>query len=164
MMTCSYRLIQGISVGVAGEDQEAGARFSKIERALSLIGEVAPRRLQRIRADLGQILVGPGRSALLWVPTRTCVIPQSRVDRASVSAVALSVVHEAAHARLARAGVRPYPRRKFRMEVLCVGEELGFASLLPETRFPSRDVVIDELRELQRDLRARSPERRAPHN
>ncbi len=163
-MLCSFRLAHGISVGIPRDEGQADERFAKVERALTLIGDLAPRRLERVRSDLSEILVGPGRRASLWVRSRTCVLPDSQVDRRSVSHVALMIVHEAAHARLARAGVRDRLERRHRVEILCVGEEIEFASRLPQDRFPSRDVVIAELRECQAKLNAKVPPRGAPHN
>ena len=153
---CTFRRIHGISVGDADAPQ-AAARLLKVEQALSLIAEVDPRRLQRISSDLRRILVLPAAKAHLWERSLTCVIPQSLVERDSASLVALRVVHEATHARLTRAGVRFLPERIYRMEVLCVQEEIRLASLLPLERFPSRNALVEELRGIQERHGARIP-------
>ena len=127
--------------------------FTAVTQALDLIAKLDPRRMRRMRHDLHRIVIGR-RPTSFSVIGRACYLDSTELSR-STGIVALSLVHEAVHARFARAGVLPSGRNAAREEVRCNREELAFLDRMEAAGWSS----IPKLRSWLQDTRARDAER-----
>jgi hypothetical protein len=125
-------------------DIETAQAINRLSDALALISVYAPHRFRRMRHDFAEIWVRrfPCRAAYYPEP-RACLIELTfLVNPAHTAAeVAASLVHEAVHARLGRAGVQVGPEDKAREERLCREAELEFGLAIP-----GGEVVVERAR------------------
>jgi hypothetical protein len=106
--------------------------FAKVTRALDLIAERDARRLARIQRDV-RVICGDLAGYSHWYdPLRLMVLVWPAVFPTRVEDVALTIVHEATHARIYRAGIAYDEDARARIEAVCVGQEATFARLLPD--------------------------------
>jgi hypothetical protein len=104
--------------------------FGRVQRALELIARYEPRRLDRIRRDVRTICGisnGPNhyeRSGRAIVLTWPSIL-------ATPAELAMTIVHEATHGRIADRGIAYLPENRARIETACVRQEAEFARLLP---------------------------------
>jgi hypothetical protein len=149
----------GCRVGVIrGSDAEAvGAR---IDAALEVITQLDPRRAVWLRSARVRIVASHIRLAQYWYTTDAIVLDQAFALTASDAYLALAIVHEATHARIARAGIWPWPDLVPRLEVRCHREEIAFAQCLPRAAYPGTDTAIAQYEERIRIYRARLAEHR----
>ncbi len=119
-------------------DIETAAVLTRLDEALALLEQYAPRRLRHLERDLAQFLIVryPCRGA--YMPdTRTCLTELTFLARRDISAavVASSILHEGIHARVAqfRKRVGGYSRDedRAREERLCRRGEIAFGKALP---------------------------------
>jgi len=128
--------LHGIPVTVLNSrpDVETAQAMSRLSDALALISVYAPRRLRHMRHDFARVWVQrfPCRAAYYPEP-RACLIELTFLvnPRHTAAEVAASLVHEAVHARLARAGVHAGVDGKAREERLCREAELEFGLAIP---------------------------------
>jgi hypothetical protein len=131
-------VIEGLTVAVfleRGEEREQA--FDKVEEALKLISRHDPVRFSRLRKDVKRILVAGSDSYRrgYWVRrSATCVLTSRYVGTPEIRSreVAGTIVHEATHARLERAGIRTTATSRDRVERLCVKAQLAFARRIPD--------------------------------
>jgi len=113
------------------EDHEPYAQ--RVANALALIGTHDPNRMRRIQRDLSAILVwplvSPGAGAEYHPTERVCALYSKDIKDKHSALVALSIVHEATHARLAAIAVTW--ENIARIEAICLRQELAFAERLP---------------------------------
>lgn len=139
--------LHGIPVTVLNTrpDIETAQAMNRLSDALALISVYAPHRLRRMRHDFAEIWVRrfPCRAAYYPEP-RACLIELTFLvnPRHTAAEVAASLVHEAVHARLARAGIRIDPEDKAREERLCREAEMEFGLAIP-----GGEVVVERARE-----------------
>ncbi len=135
--------LKGFDVLVMRSRSETVEALTKIELALQLIERSDARRFTRMRADVHRIVVTSLASAGAYLHrSRTCYLSESMIASSSTFIVAIVLVHEATHARIDHAGVRPYRDRKSRYETLCIRQELAFAATLPKSEYPTIDEWI----------------------
>ena len=138
--------LEGIPVTVLNSrpDIETAQAINRLSDALALISAYTPHRLRRMRDDFAAIWVRrfPCRAAY-YPEQRACLIELTFLvnPRHSAAEVAASLVHEAVHARLARARVRTSTEGKAREERLCREAELEFGLAVPDGQ-----VVIERAR------------------
>lgn len=111
------------------------AGISIVSAALDLIASVDPVRFTRLRRDLRRIFVtGCSADAQYWAELDMCLLRGDVLLRKDITPaqIALTLVHEGTHARLAKAGFAYSPTSRNRHEVLCIKAEFAFASRLPE--------------------------------
>jgi hypothetical protein len=130
------RELRGISVSVYGARDQIPEVLDRLDRALALIEAHDPRRLRRLRTDLPRILVGGAETThdATYMAFANCVVITTRYATAPdlpVERLALLLVHEATHARIAHRGLTYAVGARGRMEVMCVNQELEFAKRLP---------------------------------
>jgi hypothetical protein len=106
----------------------------RLDQALGLIAQYAPRRYRRLQQDVGEMIVQrfPCRGA--FFPDRRAILTELTfvVNRDFTPAqVAASIVHEAQHARVARVLRGDVANRRPREERLCRKAELEFGLALP---------------------------------
>lgn len=108
--------------------------LARLEEALGLILTHAPRQGRRLRRDLAGIWVQrfPCRGAFIS-EARACLTELTFLHHPAITPpeVAASILHEGAHARVARMGVGKRPDRAAREERLCRRVELEFGRAVP---------------------------------
>jgi hypothetical protein len=109
---------------------DAAEAFMKVGTALALIAQADPRRYRRIAADMPRIFVRRGGGSAYWSLVDTCVLEDRHVRQDPRANVALTIVHEAAHARLYRRGIRYWPDLVERIEHRCIMEQILFTRRL----------------------------------
>ncbi len=115
------------------ESRTGDRLFERIDEVMGLIESVDPGRLARMRQSFGRVVVmpsgGPSGSYLHFLDG--CGLAADHLLAASASSVAMTLVHEATHARLHRAGI-PYNRKlRTRIEAVCLRAEIDFGRRLP---------------------------------
>lgn len=134
--------VLGISVRAqVARDQEREA-LRRLTDALNLVRTIDPRRFERLRRDLSYVVLRPTGGACYWVLSNACVLDLSDVLTRPASTTALMIVHEATHARLARAGMLPTARRRRRIEKRCLKEERCFTCLLERAGFAGAERLL----------------------
>jgi len=104
---------------------------AKVSLALDLIGLHAPRRLGQVQRELRWVILVAGSANHFLPGLRAHVVGAREIREASPEFLAVSLVHEATHARLERLGFRFKPEREWRIEALCVDEAASLAARLP---------------------------------
>ncbi len=126
--------VVGVKVCVLYDDQEIVLK--KVTGALQLLSEHDPAALQRIRRDLtGGIRVDRilQNSAQFSSRSFSCQLEFGSVNGEMPSEeLALTLVHEATHARLWRLGVGYEEALRARVEQICMRRELAVARKLPD--------------------------------
>lgn len=128
------REVLGVRVCVLHDEQESA--LEKVTGALRLLANHEPAALRRLRRDLtGGIRVEPILQNRAQFDPRSfsCQIELAAVsDVMSSEELALTLVHEATHARLWRLGVRYDEALRTRIEKICIRRELAVAHKLPD--------------------------------
>lgn len=138
-------LVEGIEVCVHANDGEYDAVLAKVGAALRLIGELDPRRLERLRQDVRSILVIHAGQSAFGYASRLMQLDLPLVTRGSAGMVAIVIVHEAAHARLAAAGIITTRHTEARIERRCVLEQIAFMRLLEEAGWRGLPKAMEQL-------------------
>lgn len=100
--------------------------FNRIIEAINLIQEVDERRFDWIWNGMQKFYVSRDLPTQFWSRHGTCVLNASKIATGKRADIALSIVHEAAHARLCRSGIYAWPDIRQRIEGVCVREEMRF--------------------------------------
>ena len=117
----------GVTVGLfLLGDQSPLLLLERVTNALDLIAEVDPRRYRRLQHDDVRLLVEDGPMCQYLSMTNTCVLSLDAVQNRPREQLALAIIHEAAHARLYRAGVGFERKHQARQERCCVLEQIDF--------------------------------------
>jgi hypothetical protein len=128
-------------------DKNGSAVASKIDQALNLISEFDSRRYHQIKRDVKRIWVAAaqGYSAQWMDELQTCVLDADYFRRTDISAseMAITIVHEATHARLFKFKIGYTEEIRERVERICIKSEIAFAKRLPDGQ---RLVEISESR------------------
>lgn len=126
--------VLGVDVVDLTRDLSGALVMQELEGVVRLIDRVDSRIVLGLKRRAPQIAVvrGYAWAGQYWHQLRTIAIEASVVERQVPEAVAMTIVHEAAHARVAALGI-PYLRYRRRIEELCVSEEIAFARKLPGT-------------------------------
>jgi hypothetical protein len=129
--------IRGLPVRILNTRRDIDTQHvvERLTQALDLIAAHAPRRFRRLQQDFAGIVVRrfPCRGAFFH-ETRECLVELTFTvnPRHTLAEIAASIVHEAAHARVARmCGPLPADQRP-REERLCRQAELEFGLALPD--------------------------------
>jgi hypothetical protein len=127
------RRIDGTWVGVYG-DRSDRHLLCRVEEALMLIKQHDAVRYRRVHRDIDGIWVHPlptSRGQFISALNR-CDLDRRFVAISSPTSIAATIVHEAAHAHpcLRKIG---YPEAlRYRIEQICMRQELAFARRLPD--------------------------------
>lgn len=114
----------------------------RLQEALSLIREKDPRRFARMQRDLRHIVVKPTQGAFYWILSNTCVLESPEILARSPAILALTVIHEATHARLTNAGIYPSAATVQRIEERCIAEERSFTILLRQAGYSGTERLL----------------------
>lgn len=134
--TTERRVVRGIPVLVHNSrpDIDSEQVLARLDGALALIEEHAPHRLRRMRRDFERIWVRryPCRGAYLPAE-RTCIVELTFLvnPEFTLAEIAATILHEAAHARLDRAGVAYDRVSAARHERFCRRAELELGDVRP---------------------------------
>lgn len=132
-------VIDGIEVIDVAEVDGAGT-LDGLRAALSVIADRDPRRFGRLRQDLRRIMLVKAGGPEYASEFDACILRSGYVREGTPAAVATTIVHEAAHARLCRAGIGYGAGIRARVEAACVKEQIAFAE-----RLGDQD-ILDHLR------------------
>jgi hypothetical protein len=118
---------RGVTIGLfLLGDQSPLVIREQVTKALDLIAEVDPRRYTGLRHDHVRVLVEDGPMSHYLSLTNTCVLSLDVVQNQPTERIALTIVHEATHARLYRGGVGYDRKNQARRERRCVLEQVDF--------------------------------------
>jgi len=117
-------------VDLTDDGEDPTPYFAKVMSALEIIARHQPKRLDRIRRDLRYILIFKQPGATYWDDLRACTLSAQFVASKDTEVIALSVVHEATHARISSRGIPYDPAHQARIERVCVHEEVSLVRLL----------------------------------
>lgn len=104
----------------------------QISRALELIRDTLPSVYARMRRDVAKIVLLKAGAPEFWPFGKAIVLKKATVERAELPLLAMTLVHEAMHARLWSAGIGYPSKARARIEALCVGAEVRLARELPD--------------------------------
>lgn len=108
--------------------------FARVTLALGLIERYDPRWIRRMRRDFSGIWLGGAPGPCFEVMTRRCVLSWNSVMNGGIINLALTLIHEATHARIASRGAWRYRSvPEARHEEAAVRQETAFAARLPAT-------------------------------
>lgn len=121
---------QVVNVQLAGPEPWV---FARVGDVLDLVARTDPLRFARMQRDVRRIAivwVNGAAAGSYWPDWRACVLAGWHLRDDKVAAVAMTLVHEAVHARLWRRGLRYTRALRPRIERLCVEAEVAFAERL----------------------------------
>ena len=123
--------VDGLWIG-AFCDEDQHEALSRVESALALIKARDVHRYRRVTASFDSIWVsylhGPVGQ---YVPElKRCQLDPKFVLSSPTDFVASTIVHEAIHARLLKAGIPYTYENRYRVEQVCIRQELAFAKRL----------------------------------
>jgi len=126
--------VLGLAIVDLTRDESGALVMQELSAIVRLIDSVDPLFVSRLRTRAPQIAVVRGYTwaGQYWHHLQTLAIEASVVERQVPEAVAMTIVHEAAHARIAARGIS-YLQHRRRIEERCVREEIAFATKLPGT-------------------------------
>lgn len=104
--------------------------FARVDAALDVIGRHQSRRLLRIKRDVHRFLIVDQAGPEFWPRLHACVLTPRGLSLDDEE-VAVTIVHEAMHARLYATGIPYHPELRDRIERCCVKQEIAFAHSLP---------------------------------
>jgi hypothetical protein len=131
------RTIDGLWVGSCARDRknEREITLRRVEEALRLIKLYDPLSYSRIIRDLKRIWVNlvPHYNAWYLHPLQACVLDGRYVlsETTTLEQIALTIIHEATHARLERCGIDYDEKLRQRIEAVCLRREFAFVAKLP---------------------------------
>lgn len=130
ILRVSRHAVRGIEVVSIAETQNLWRAISGLANALELIAVHDPLRFERMRHDLRRILLSDGVGPEYISSIGACLLSVAFVENCSTLQLALTLVHEATHARLSRAGIGRAPAKRDRLEGVCINAEHRFGERL----------------------------------
>jgi hypothetical protein len=140
------RKFTGFELVCLADHAEAQVAFRQLASALALIAQYDPKLLVRMRRNMPRILIVPpgGAHGRFWSFANGCAIDVHHAIRDPVPSVAMTLVHEATHARIHRNGI-PYGLvTRMRIERACLRREIEFGS-----RVPGAEALVNEARSVR---------------
>ena len=131
-LTCPRKQVRGFEVVDLGASGSLEFFTRKVSDALQLIETHDPPRFARIRRDMKRFALIPGGGEFYHHGLNAYVMDVGSAQTRSVSELAATIVHEATHARLMRAGFFPTEAEKEEVERICTEAEASFAEKLPD--------------------------------
>lgn len=132
LLAFSKTRIEGFDVvDWAGLEGSFSTCVHRLKTALQLIREKDPRRFKRVQRDVRRFLVAETSGEEFLPSIRACLITITTLKSRTTEEIAMTIVHEATHARFHSRGIDYSYRRRARIEEACVASEVAFSSLLP---------------------------------
>lgn len=119
----------------AGLQAPQSTTTERVVGALAVVQRYAPELYRQILRDMTTVYVAQVSRAHYLVDLHVCVLPIGQVLEEEPTTLAFTLVHEAAHARIARAGIGWWPRTEGRIESACLRREGHLASRLEVAGF-----------------------------
>lgn len=126
MIYCGIRFVDATDVG------DPTADLDRLKNACELLEYYDVYRFRQLRRFISTIVIEenlPAR-AVYFIGTSTCAVTRKLLSETTAS-IAAALVHEAAHARIDRLGVRQFGYRLERIEQICMREEIEFVKHFP---------------------------------
>lgn len=139
------RTIGGVQIRVASAQDQAERIFHKVEAALRLVDTYAPELYDRLCSDVRYIQFSEASGGHYIVGTATCRIGIDFAMRVNDLELAMMIVHEATHARIAKEGLKYSPDHREEIERRCVDAEITFAARIPDSQH-----AVQKVRDLLR--------------
>jgi hypothetical protein len=135
----AWTLCNDVAVGVDQNIELRDQDLDKLIQALTLFERLDPRRYRRMKHDVDRILVAhfSTASGVYFPGSRSIHLSSELLRDFPPSNIALSLVHEATHARIDHAGILSAPVDLQRIERRCALEEIAFARRLPVDTYPN---------------------------
>ena len=132
MAVAESETIQGMRVTDMTLDHSGRPLAPSVQAALALIQQYDPDRLAGMKHDVRAILIvrTHGSAGEFWAHVRAVVLDVDHLRTHQTASVAMTIVHEATHARLHREGL-VYEEDRGGIERRCVDEEIRFAARVP---------------------------------
>jgi hypothetical protein len=139
ILLAERRQVRGLLILDMSLSAAAAPEIARVADALELIEREDPRRFARIVHDARRVVLIPaaGSAGEYWHHFRAIVLDVGHVRAAEPVALAATIIHEATHARIKRAGIPSPPALRERIELRCVAEEISFV-----TKFPGSDGFV----------------------
>lgn len=123
--------LHDVEVRAFASNTESQAARNQLARALELIESSDPMRMRRLRRDLRGILLTSTGAGSFLPALRICQLGMGYALRVQPEELAMTVVHEATHARLFQLGCGYRSVDREVIERICVEAEIRFARKLP---------------------------------
>lgn len=125
----------GVKVRTWLSGEEAAAASANVEAALSLIHSTAPKSHANLRSDFRGILLWDlqGPHGQWRNDVKICMLDETYVQQTDVERLAMTIVHEATHAKLFRNGVGYPEALRQRIEGVCFRASAAFARRLAKS-------------------------------
>ncbi len=123
--------VLGFDVVAVGRGVSLDTHLPSVQRAIELISLYAPRMLARVQRDLKTLVIVAQGGEVYDHDLRAYMMDARALVRRSPERIAMAIVHEATHARLAVCGIRVDDYDELRIESLCVAQEIRLASRIP---------------------------------
>ncbi len=128
--------VAGFAISIERDCVGTDSAVARLTDAIHLLDAVDPLRLSRIRRDVSRLHVSSiGHAATYWHRPSAIVWRDEVLLAQPAIWAASALVHEGAHARIHRAGIRTTRATRARIERRCVAEEKDFF-LRAAARFP----------------------------
>lgn len=127
------RRVDGIEICVAAAAPEACQVFDRVAEALGVITQYDPSLIEELRHTASRLLFTEAPGGHYIAGISTCRIGIGFAKRSPALNLAMMIVHEATHARLARNGMCYVGEQREVIERLCVGAEISFAERVPDS-------------------------------
>lgn len=131
VLTCPRRQVKGFEVVDLCGSGELEFLCTKVREALQLIETHDPTRFARLRRDLKRFALIAGGGEFYHHGLRAYVMDVPNMKTRSVPELAITVVHEGTHARLALAGISTKRGNVERIEHICTEAAASFAEKIP---------------------------------
>ena len=106
--------------------------FEKLAAGIALVKTIDPRRYARLENDVARFVLVAAGGEFYDLDIHAQFFDLGGLGRRSIEDIALTIVHEATHARLQGIGIHYTPASAPRIEACCVAQEIAFAQRLPD--------------------------------
>lgn len=134
----------------------------RLTAALELIEHYEPWRMRLMRRDVRRLAFVPGRYAYFLPRTWTVAVPIDELRSRPTANIAIMIVHEATHARIARFGIYRGSADDPRIERICREEENVFLHHLAVDGYSNIAKMIRDNEALNEAARMEWMARRGP--
>jgi hypothetical protein len=141
------RYIHGLPVVIAAAntDEENESLWRRVTAALDMVEQYDPVALSRIRRDVTRVLITRVEGPAYAHERRSVLLPAGFLESRPLQKIAMTIAHEAAHARICRAGIGYRNDLRPRIERRCVESANAIGRKLPD----AAGLIEENVRSLQ---------------
>lgn len=131
LLLSEKRTLRGFVVAI---ERGGGAEdaIRTLSDALALIERTLPEVYKRLQEQVRRLVLVRAGGPVYWPFLNAIALNTRSVSQADPDLLAMTLVHEGAHARLFHRGIDYPRRRREQIEKICVGAEVRLARLLPD--------------------------------